>query len=151
MHCWMQNIDGYESFRGYEYLDLVCSRHEYLPEAQAIFSLGYARRIQLELSALSFVNAVYVGRKYRFSASEMKTALLRIASFATIIDLTGDVVSWALSCNWDDYEDVAQYRSAVAVSADCIITRNKKDFSFSKLPVLTPDEFLRDRNFEDEA
>ena len=49
------------------------------------------------------------------------------------------------------YEDAAQYRSAVAVSADCIITRNKKDFSFSKLPVLTPDEFLRDRNFEDEA
>ena len=126
-------------------IDLVCSRDEYLPQAQAIFSLVYARRITLVLSALSFVNAVYIGRKYRFSILEMKAVLLRIASFVKIADLAGDVVSWALSCRWDDYEDAAQYRSAVAASADCIITRNKKDFAFSELPVLSPDEFLADR------
>ena len=32
--------------------------------------------------------------------------------------------------------------SAKQIAADCIITRNKKDFSFLDIPVWTPEEFL---------
>jgi len=41
-----------------------------------------------------------------------------------------------------NFEDGLQYQCALEESVDCIITRNKKDFFGSKIPVYTPDEFL---------
>ena len=123
-------------------IDLVCSRGEFLSDAQSLFSLGYAGKIQLVLSALSFVNTIYISRKYRFPMQEVKRSLLSIASFTEITGLTEDVVTWALSCDWNDYEDATRYKSAISVDADCIVTRNKKDYQSSNIPVYTPHEFL---------
>ena len=47
-----------------------------------------------------------------------------------------------LDSNWKDYEDATQFRSALDEQADCIITRNKKDYTNSSIEVLTPPEFL---------
>ena len=123
-------------------IDLVCSRGEFLSDAQSLFSLGYAGKIQLVLSALSFVNTIYISRKYRFPMQEVKRSLLSIASFTEITGLTEDAVTWALSCDWNDYEDATQYKSAISVDADCVVTRNKKDYQSSNIPVYTPHEFL---------
>ena len=116
-------------------VDLVCSREEFLADAQYLFALGYAGKIQLSLSSLSFVNTIYISRKYRFPIEEVKESLSRIATFIEIAGLTEDVVKWALSCDWNDYEDATQYQSALLVNADCIVTRNKKDYSKSTVPV----------------
>ena len=42
-----------------------------------------------------------------------------------------------------DFEDGLQYQCALEEFIDCIITRNKKDFFSSKIPVYTPSEFLK--------
>ena len=47
-----------------------------------------------------------------------------------------------LSSGWKDYEDATQHRSAIDEQADCIVTRNKKDFKASTIPVLTAAEFF---------
>ena len=47
-----------------------------------------------------------------------------------------------LSSDWKDYEDATQNATALRAEADCIVTRNKKDFSNSPLPVYTPAELL---------
>ena len=41
-----------------------------------------------------------------------------------------------------DYEDATQNATALKAEADCIVTRNKKDFSESSLPVYAPAELL---------
>ena len=41
-----------------------------------------------------------------------------------------------------DFEDAIQSFAAEANDLEIIITRNKKDFSNSKLKILTPEEFL---------
>ena len=46
-------------------VDLVLSRQEFLPDAQRVFAIGYAGEAQLVVSALSFVNTVYLGRAHR--------------------------------------------------------------------------------------
>nr|WP_302507159.1 hypothetical protein [uncultured Prevotella sp.] len=38
--------------------------------------------------------------------------------------------------------DTNQYFSAKEIGADCIVTRNVKDFDFAEIEVLTPHEFL---------
>lgn len=48
----------------------------------------------------------------------------------------------ALASNFDDFEDAMQYYAAVKCKADFIITRNVKDFAGTKIPVMTPDDYL---------
>jgi len=123
-------------------VDLVLSRQEFLPNAQRVFALGYAGEAQLVVSALSFVNTVYLGRKYKFPMDDVLSKLRMIADFVDVADLSGQNVVDMLTSGWRDYEDATQHRSAIDERADCIVTRNKKDFLTSTLPVLTPEEFF---------
>ena len=123
-------------------VDLVLSRQEFLPNAQRVFALGYAGEAQLVVSALSFVNTVYLGRKYKFTIDDVLSKLRMIADFVDVADLSGQNVVDMLTSGWRDYEDATQHRSAIDERADCIVTRNKKDFLTSTLPVLTPEEFF---------
>ena len=59
-----------------------------------------------------------------------------------ILDLQATTVVETLSSDWKDYEDATQNATALKAEADCIVTRNKKDFSESSLPVYTPAELL---------
>ena len=52
------------------------------------------------------------------------------------------LVDDALASSFVDYEDALQYYSALSKNVDVIVTRNIKDFQYSKIPVLTPDEYL---------
>ena len=65
-----------------------------------------------------------------------------MADFVDVVDLRGQSVVDMLNSSWKDYEDATQYRSAVDEQADCIVTRNKKDFKDSTIEVLTPAEFF---------
>ncbi|MBR3521786.1 MAG: PIN domain-containing protein [Prevotella sp.] len=123
-------------------VDLVLSRQEFLPDAQRVFAIGYAGEAQLVVSALSFVNTVYLGRKYKFPMDDVLSKLRMIADFVDVADLSGQNVVDMLNSGWRDYEDATQHRSAIDEQADCIVTRNKKDFKASTLPVLTPLEFF---------
>jgi len=123
-------------------VDLVLSRHEFLADAQRVFAIGYAGEAQLVVSALSFVNTVYLGRKYKFPMDDVLSKLRMIADFVDVADLSGQNVVDMLTSGWRDYEDATQHRSAIDEQADCIVTRNKKDFKASTLPVLTPLEFF---------
>ena len=123
-------------------VDLVLSRQEFLPDAQRVFAIGYAGEAQLVVSALSFVNTVYLGRKYKFPMDDVISKLRMIADFVDVADLSGQNVVDMLNSGWRDYEDATQHRSAIDEQADCIVTRNKKDFKASTLPVLTPLEFF---------
>ena len=60
-----------------------------------------------------------------------------------LLSLDDKITELALSDDtFPDFEDGLQYYSAIENDIDIIITRNKKDFKNSKLPVLTAKEFL---------
>lgn len=123
-------------------VDLVLARQEFLPDAQRVFALGYAGEAGLMVSALSFVNTIYLGKKYKFPSEEVLSKLQMISDFVDVVDLRGQNVVDMLDSGWKDYEDATQHRSAVEEQADCIVTRNKKDFKASTIEVLTPAEFI---------
>ena len=124
-------------------VDIVFSRKEFLADAQRVFAIGYAEDAQLMVSALSFVNTVYLGKKYNYPKEEVLAKLRMIADFVDVVDLRGQNVIEMLESDWKDYEDATQYRSAIDEQADCIVTRNKKDYKLSSIAVLTPAEFIR--------
>lgn len=122
-------------------IDLVCSREPFVEEAKYLFALGFRGGVSLAVSALSFVNTVYIGRKYGFTKSEIEQSLIAIANFVEVVDLKGTDVVDLLSSEWKDYEDATQHRGALDFGAECVVTRNKKDFHLSVIPVYTIEEF----------
>ena len=121
-------------------VDFVCNRQPFSEDAKKLFAHGYIGEYELLISALSIVNAVYIGHKYEHD--DVKGYLKRIASFVEVVDLQGKQVVDMLSTEWKDYEDAVQNASAMCSCADCIVTRNKKDFKDSSLLVYTVNELF---------
>ena len=121
-------------------IDLLCERESFVQSARMLFAYGYSGRLTLVLSSLSLVNAVYIARKYGYV--DVRERLDDITEFVEVVDLRKEVAKRALTCEWKDYEDAVQYMSAIKENADCIVTRNKKNFGKSVIPVYTIEELM---------
>lgn len=74
---------------------------------------------------------------------KLREILRKFKVLVELLSLDDKVTELALSDdNFPDFEDGLQYYSAIENQIDIIITRNKKDFKNSKIPVLTAKEFL---------
>ena len=124
-------------------VDLICHREPFFHEAKRLFALAYTNRISIGISALSYINTVYIAKKHGFCTKEVIESLNRIASFTTITHLEEVTIKDAMNCGWNDFEDAVQYHSSLPFASDYIITRNPKDFANSSVPVYTPTEFLQ--------
>ena len=59
-----------------------------------------------------------------------------------LVPLNEELISNALTSALPDFEDNIQLASAEAISADHVITRNKKHFQPVQISILTPEEYL---------
>ena len=122
-------------------LDYLMERGDFYKDSEYIFQAAYNNEVELCLSALSFSNIAYITRK-KFPKHELYELLAELRKMVTCTAVDDHVVDGALTKKAKDFEDALQYFSAVQAGADCIVTRNIKDFDFSTIKVLTPNEFL---------
>jgi predicted nucleic acid-binding protein len=123
-------------------IDLLARREPFYKEAQILFTLADRGQIQLQISALSFANASYALAKH-YPVADAKKYLQQFKVLVTILPLDDKAIELALASEFQDIEDGFQYFVAQASGAGVIVTRNKKDFKKSEIPVLTPAEFLK--------
>lgn len=123
-------------------IDLLAKRVDFYTEAAILFSLADKRKLNLFISSLSVANTHYILSKLK-SAQEAKDILRKFKTLVTVMSLDDKIVDLALSDDsFKDFEDGLQYHSAIQNTIEAIITRNKKDFKASSIPVFTPKEFL---------
>ncbi len=123
-------------------IDLLAKRKEFYDEAAELFSLSDKKELKLVISSLTFANTNYVLSKQK-STKEARGILRKFKVLVEIINLDDKIIELALSDNeFSDFEDGLQYYSALENNVDLILTRNKKDFKNSKIPVLTAKEYL---------
>ena len=95
------------------------------------------------MSALSFATASYVMSAHSKMADFIiKNLFSGFVKHGIITPVDSETINESLCSDFKDFEDAMQYHSALRENAEIIITRNKKDFSASKIPVFTPQEFL---------
>lgn len=70
-------------------------------------------------------------------SEDRKTAKVAVQKLLNIFQVA-DVNKQVL--NFKDFEDGVQYYSGKCSEADCLLTRNPKDYKNTKLPVYTPTE-----------
>lgn len=123
-------------------IDLLSKREKFYDEAADLFSRADKNELELTISSLTFANTNYILSKLK-SAEEAKQILRKFKVLVELLCLDDKITELALSDdNFPDFEDGLQYYSAIENEIDVIITRNKKDFKNSKIPVLTAKEFL---------
>ena len=122
-------------------VDSVKFREPYVRAIVPIFQMGQVGIHQLVISDLTFANVAYLTKK-GLSLFEWYNLLCELRSNVQIVPIGETSVDAALKLRSKDFEDALQYFSAKEARVDCIITRNKKDFNFSDIPVLEPIEFI---------
>lgn len=121
-------------------VDYICKREQFFVVAKAVFAFCFLGKIEILISSLSIVNTLYIGRKH--DSKKMKTSLSGLGKIVSFVDLPASMVLDTLNSEWADYEDALQNATALCNGVDCIVTRNKKDFEKSSLPIYTPEELL---------
>jgi len=122
-------------------LDVFGQTRSHYKDGMAVFSLVETNKITGGISAISFNNVFYILNKAD-NAETARKALLIMRDLFFTVPLDDHIINMAIDSDFSDFEDAIQYFSAVRCDADCIVTRNKKDFKRSEVPVLSPEEFL---------
>lgn len=115
-------------------------REEYHDMAEKLLLLARNKKYFLFVSYLSVANFAYIVRK--LPSSTVGSMIYRMCTSLKVISNTQEQILKSLKLDAKDFEDGLQYQAAKDAKCDCIITRNQKDFSFSSLPVLSPEDFI---------
>ena len=125
-------------------LDVLEKREPHYEQSALVWKLCETEQDEGFVSSLTFANLVYVMRK-EMNPEQVKSVLEMLKLIFRFEGLKeSDLVNAANLC-WDDFEDAIQSVTAERIKADCIITRNVRDFKYSKVTAFTPAEYLARR------
>lgn len=130
-------------------LDALQTREPFAADAQTIFLLAANERITACMTAKSVTDIYYLTHKLTHSDKETRKILEKLFSLFQVLDTTASDCLHALPSAVSDYEDALMVETAKRVGADCIVTRNLRDYRSAEFPVLSPQEFLRRIESED--
>lgn len=99
------------------------------------------KQVKIYISALTFANTYYLLSRH-YKADDAKKILIKFKILIEVLPVDDKILELALVSDFNDFEDAIQYHTALEGNLDMIITRNKKDFKHSKLPVMTAAEYL---------
>ncbi len=123
-------------------IDALQSRPGFAENAQRIFLEVANRSFTGCISAKSVTDIYYLTHKQTPSDEQTRSILKKLFSLFDVIDTFGIDCINAISSQLGDYEDAVMSETAYRNSVDYIVTRNVKDYSKSKVPVLLPSDFL---------
>lgn len=122
-------------------IDVIGRREQFCIPSLQIMSLADRGLIRIYVSALSYATASFILNKYNKELDIIGefSKFMKITT-ATLVD--SSMIEQSLKSKFKDFEDAMQYFSAKHENIDYIITRNKKDFAASDIPVFEPQEFV---------
>lgn len=122
-------------------IDMLLDRDD-ADAACAVLDGAEEGKYRISLCALSYTNIFYSLRKF-LTRDQRIDCLMQLNEVVGTIPVNGNAINEALSSGWKDFEDAVQHFAAMGDSTvSGIITRNKKDFQNSILPVLDSRDFL---------
>lgn len=78
------------------------------------------------------------------TSGDVKDKLLKLSYMISLTDVTADDFNEAVKSDMPDFEDALLAACAKRNKADCLVTRNAKDFAKSPVRAITPKQFLKD-------
>lgn len=123
-------------------VDVLQKREPFYKSAMDIVLAVSNRRCLGVLTAKSVTDIYYILRRSIHNEEEVRKLLGILFMLFDVEDTFSTDCQLALSSSMKDYEDAIMVQTAIRVGADCIVTRNLKDYRLAARPVFSPDEFL---------
>lgn len=121
-------------------VDLLEGREPFCYDAAQLFTMAHDKKVQLLVSPMTFSTASFLLRKHGPEGVRKLLSNLRQLVSVTISD--EQTVDDSIASQFKDFEDAMQFYTALNAKSEIIITRNGKDFTASKLPIMTASEYL---------
>lgn len=124
-------------------VDLLEGREPFCYDAAQLFTMAHEKKVELLVSPMTFSTASFLLRKH--GSEGVRNLLSNLRQLVRVTTSDERTVDDSIASRFKDFEDAMQYYSALNAKAEIIITRNGKDFTASKLPVMTATEYLANR------
>lgn len=121
---------------------VLCNEYPRFGACARVLSLSDDRRFQVYTSPLCLAIGAYFAEKKNGRERARKKIML-LAEKLAITQVDAHTTRRTLADpRIRDIEDGLEYHSALDARCTCIVTYDKRDFHFSELEVLDPEEFL---------
>ena len=121
-------------------VDLLDRREPFCHDAVKLFTMAYNKKVQLIVSPMTYATASFL--LHRHGSEGVRNLLSNFRQLSHVATTNERIIDDSLASRFNDFEDAMQYYTALKAKADVIITRNGKDFTHSKLPVMTAGDYL---------
>ncbi len=121
-------------------LDVLLGRDAFVCESGQILDLCETHKITGCTTAFAIANIYYILARY--DVKNVKKAVKLLRTILDVLPVSDHEIGRSLDSGFKDFEDGVQNFTAENHGCDVIITRNKKDYAYSRLQVVTPDEYL---------
>ncbi|MBQ1329703.1 MAG: PIN domain-containing protein [Mogibacterium sp.] len=123
-------------------LDYLQCREPFFDDALNI-AIGRANNeFEAYITASSLTDLYYIIHRHTHSSIETRRIISDLTVLFGLIDTYAEDCINALHSEMKDYEDSVMSETAYRIKADCIVTRNIKDYERSRVPAVLPSEFL---------
>jgi predicted nucleic acid-binding protein len=124
-------------------IDYLLKRHPFYDSAKKVFDMCLYK-IDGYVTPHSLIDVFYMLCERTDATSDYcRETILKLRTvFCVVGENDASVLAAASNDSFSDFEDSMQNESALFSGSDYIITRNKKDFENSTIPVVTADEFM---------
>lgn len=123
-------------------LDAMQDREPFSRPAQEIFLYAANDRFRGCITAKAATDIYYLMHRYTHDDKTSRGALNKLFMLFDVLDTAGMDCRRAIASAVADYEDAVMIETALRTEADCIVTRNIRDYAKSSVPVFTPEQFL---------
>jgi len=122
-------------------LDVFLERESFFEASAGAIGLAEQGKIEGWIGGTTVTTIFYLLAK-ELSGYKAKKYVRKILKIFNVSNISRVVLEDALESNFTDYEDSVLYQSAIHANLEAIVTRNKKDFTHSDIPVYRPTELL---------
>ena len=121
-------------------IDILEKREPFFANSYLVLLNALENGVLCMMPVSAATDIAYILRK----SGDVKDKLQKLSYMISLTDVTADDFNEAVKSDMPDFEDALLAACAKRNKADCLVTRNAKDFAKSPVRAITPKQFLKE-------
>ena len=121
-------------------IDILEKREPFFANSYLVLLNALENGVLCMMPVSAATDIAYILRK----SGDVKDKLLKLSYMSSMTNVTADDFNEAVKSDMPDFEDALLAACAKRNKADCLVTRNAKDFAKSPVRAITPKQFLKE-------
>lgn len=123
-------------------MDFLQNREPFAQNALQIFRAAASDQFSGYITAKAATDIYYLTHRCTHSDQEARDKLNGLLGIVGMADTSASDIFYALASETSDFEDAVMIETALRSHADCIVTRNIKDYRKSTVAIYSPEKLL---------